>query len=65
MGADNLTFTDFSGYEVGKIVATTTEQGQWLTHQNIHPETGEEARKHAWVIRYDGLIFGSGWYEEQ
>ncbi|MCZ0937261.1 MAG: hypothetical protein OXJ55_01385 [Caldilineaceae bacterium] len=23
-----------------------------------------EARTHSWVVRHDGLIFGSSWYEE-
>ena len=30
-----------------------------------NPETGEEGRKHSWVVLHDGLIFGSGWYEAE
>ena len=63
LGEDNLTFTDSTGFAVGEVVAATTGQGQWLTYLNVNPETGEEARKHTWAIRHDGLIFGSGWYE--
>ncbi|MDE0070222.1 MAG: hypothetical protein OXO48_10940 [Caldilineaceae bacterium] len=63
MGADNLLFADSTGYQVGKVVAETTEQGQWLTYFALNPETGQDARKHAWVIRHDGIIFGAGWYE--
>ena len=28
-----------------------------------NPESGQEETKHSWVVRRDGLLFGSGWYE--
>lgn len=46
-------------------MAATTEAGQWVTYRYHNPETGQEGRKHAWAIRYDGLVFGSGWYENE
>ena len=29
----------------------------------MNPVTGLQDWKHAWVVRHDGLIFWSGWYE--
>ena len=29
----------------------------------IRPKDNVLETKHAWVIRHDGLIFGSGWYQ--
>ena len=26
-------------------------------------EAGSQEWKHSWVVRHDGLIFGSGWYQ--
>jgi len=40
-----------------------TEDGHWVSYVFVNPDTGEEQRKHAWVVPHDGLIFGSGWYE--
>ena len=31
----------------------------------LQPNTGEETLKHVWIVRHDGLFFGSGWYEEE
>ena len=25
--------------------------------------TGAEQTKHTWVVRHDGVLIGSGWYE--
>ncbi len=55
--------TDSTGYYYGDVLASTTESGRWLTYVFHNPETGEEQTKHSWVIRHDGLLFGSGWYE--
>ncbi len=55
--------TDVTGYEFGAAMTATDEAGRWVTYVFNNPETGEPQRKHAWVIRHDGLIFGSGWYD--
>ena len=62
-GTDFLTITDPTGYRSGEAISKTTEQGQWFTYIAPNYETGQQTRKHAWAIRHDGLIFGSGWYE--
>lgn len=41
-----------------------TEAGRWVSYVYRNPEMGEEGRKHSRVVRHDGLIFGSGWYEK-
>ncbi len=63
VGTNLLTIVDSTGYRSGEAISTTTEQGQWFTYSGHNYETGQQARKHAWAIRHDGLIFGSGWHE--
>ena len=46
-----------------QVVADATPEGAWTSYSWINPETGEAESKHSWVVRYDGLVFGSGWYE--
>ena len=54
--------TDVTGYEYGRAMVATGEEGRWVTYVYTNPETGEQQRKHSWVVRRDGQIFGSGWY---
>lgn len=52
------------GFPVGlQVVATATPDGAWLSYTWVNPESGESQTKHSWVVRHDGLVFGSGWYE--
>ena len=62
VGRDVNTRVDPSGYEHGKEIAAATEAGHWVHYLRSNPATGEEEPKHSWVIRHDGLIFGSGYY---
>ena len=39
------------------------ERGRWVRQQAMHPVTGASAVKHTWVVRHDGFVFGSAWYE--
>ena len=55
--------TDVTGYHFGSAMADADENGRWITYVFLNPDTGEQQRKHAWVIRRDGLLFGSGWYD--
>ena len=56
---------DSTGYYYGEPLLATTEEGSWVNYTLLNPETGEEAVKHTWAVRHDGLIFGSGWYERE
>ena len=64
IGQDVKTIVGSDGYELGKEIATATEAGHWIRYLWPNPAAGGvEEPKHTWVIRHDGLIFGSGYYE--
>lgn len=60
---DGPTGVDINGFAYGPIFAQTDEQGQWVSYFFLNPATGEPSQKHTWLQRYDGVVFGSGWYE--
>lgn len=55
--------TDVTGYHFGALMADADEDGRWVTYVFLNPDTGEHQRKHTWVVRRGGLLFGSGWYD--
>ena len=61
--------TDVNGYNFGPEILSAAEDGRWVSYVYRNPETGpigaafgELQLKNAWVVRHDGLLFGSGWY---
>ena len=40
------------------------EDGLWVDYVFLNPATDRQQVKHAWAVRHDGLLIGSGWYEE-
>ena len=62
--------TDANGYTFGPEMLTVTEDGKWVSYVYRNPETGDIGSedfgdlqlKNAWVVRHDGMLFGSGWY---
>ena len=56
--------TDATGYDFGSEILTAGESGKWISYVYNNPATEELASKHTWVVRYDGLLFGSGWYAD-
>ncbi|WP_419917252.1 cache domain-containing protein [Candidatus Poriferisodalis sp.] len=60
--------TDINGYSYGPEMLAATEAGRWVPYVYVNPASGtlgDEAAfelKHTWVVRHDGLLFGSGWY---
>ena len=54
---------DSTGYHFGNDMVNATEAGLWVHYVFVNPATGEEETKHAWTVRHDGLLIGSGWYE--
>ena len=56
--------TDVTGYEFGSEFVTAGENGKWVSYVYTDPLTGEPASKHSWLVRRDGLLFGSGWYTD-
>ncbi|MDE2745918.1 MAG: hypothetical protein OXI41_08015 [Chloroflexota bacterium] len=52
------------GYPAGlMVVAAATVDGAWVDYQFNNPSDGGAEIKHSWVVRYDGMTFGSGWSE--
>jgi len=62
VGSDRSTASDVTGKNYGREIMAATAEGGWVDYHFTHPETGEEAPKHSWVVRHDGLIFGAGWH---
>ena len=55
---------DANGYDFGAALLAATEAGSWVSYVFENPARGNFLEtKHAWVIRHDGLVFGSGWYQ--
>ena len=54
---------DVYGYRFGDVMLGATEQGLWVDYVFQNLQTGNQEYKHAWVVRRDGLLFGSGWYQ--
>lgn len=62
--------TDVNGYKFGPEMLSATEDGKWVPYVYGNPETanagsenfGDLQLKNAWVVRHDGMLFGSGWY---
>ena len=62
--------TDANGYNFGPEMLSAMEDGKWLSYVYENPTTGpigsqsygDLQLKNAWVVRHDGLLFGSGWY---
>ena len=53
------------GYPAGaQVAAAAREGGAWTTYTYLNAATGNVETKHSWVTRHNGMIFGSGWYEE-
>ena len=61
---------DAEGYNFGAQMLTATGEGKWVSYVHRNPAvvgTGHDFTvgrelKHAWVVRHDGMLFGSGWY---
>ncbi len=64
IGLDSSVRVDSTGYFYGDEILSATAEGKWVSYVYRNPETGDEGRKHSWVVLHDGLIFGSGWYEQ-
>ena len=64
VGTDVKALTDANGFAHGQAIADeASEEGSWLSYARANPVSGEDEPKRSWIIRHDGLIFGSGWYK--
>ena len=55
---------DATGYFYGDDLLSATEAGHWVDYVLLNPESGGDQQKHTWIVRHDGLLFASGWYEK-
>ena len=63
-GRDPSLRVDATGYFYGDDLLAATGDGRWVDYVLENPETGRNQQKHTWVVRHDGLLFASGWYEQ-
>ena len=67
LGTLSPEYRDLKGQVIGAKLLDTDGKGQWLDlyYRNYDGDTPiEEGVKHSWLKLHDGLIFGSGWYED-
>ena len=65
MALDGPLGTDINGYDFGADMLSATDSGKWVSYTYVNPARDDaQERKHSWVIKRDGLLFGSGWYEK-
>ena len=48
---------------VGANLAMATSEGRWTEYLWPNPKNNKLEQKRTWSIRYDGYLFGSGYYE--
>ena len=46
------------------ILDDATPDGAWTTYRTTNPTTGRDEPKRSWVVARDGLVFGSGYYND-
>ncbi len=62
VGTDLKDIVGLDGSPLGTEIAKATGTGLWIEYLWPNPETGKLEQKHAWAIRHDGYLFGSGYY---
>ena len=63
VGTDTKDDVSFVDYPLGVEIAKATEAGHWIEYLAPNPQSNKLELKRTWVIRYDGYIFASGYYE--
>lgn len=55
---------DANGFNFGAAMLAATEEEIWVSYVYDNPARGGFLEtKHAWLVKHDGLIFASGWYQ--
>ena len=63
VGQNLYNLQDSAGtFIVQGILETASPEGAWGDYLFTNPLTGNEEPKRSWVVKHDGLIFGSGYY---
>ena len=53
----------FDGSLIGQGITMAMTDGLWTEYLWSNPETNKVEQKRTWLIRHDGYLFGSGYYE--
>ena len=64
VGTDVRTRSDATGKPYGKMIADASPRGEWISYLFRTPPDNREQQKYSFVVNYNGLIFGSGYYTE-
>ena len=51
-------------YLFGTDTFEATEDGNWVAIEDTNPSTGRLESMRVWVVGYDGMTFGCGWYND-
>ena len=63
LGLEPWEITGPNNYPSGAAVAAVAdEDGSWFSYPFANT-AGGVSFKHSWIVRHNGLVFGSGWYE--
>ena len=54
-----------AGEPVGELIYNAPEEGYWIQFLFAHSQTSETLTRYIWAIRHDGLIFTSGYFNEE
>ena len=62
IGTNVADLVDVNGKAYGAEIAAAGTGGLWVDYHFDDPSDGETRHKYTWVIQYDSLLLGSGWY---
>ena len=65
IGRDAKLFGTPGRPDIGRVITRATEEGHWLRFAVPNPRTSERVQRNLWVVRHDGLIFGSAYFDEE
>ena len=65
LGADLKDLTTQSNRHIAQVMTEATEEGEWFSNLFPNIRSSETLYAHTWVVRHDGLIFMSRYYDDQ
>ena len=65
VGQDLKEIPAFRHGKLSEAIAAATEDGRWITSIYPNIRSSETLYAHTWVIRHDGLLFMSRYYDDQ
>ena len=54
-----------AGEPIGDLMYNAPEEGYWFQYLFPHSNTSETLTRYIWAIRHDGLIFTSGYFDDE